>query len=190
MNENFVFILAALAWDSLWLQFVLLPFYSRPELLHEKIVSSGSLTLSNVYLDSEGLMRPIAGLIRDVKNAGPKDWSEEELMAILNQVNYRPILSQIEAAMRDKKQLKSLFDTLVRISSWLWIICAVHLLAVVSIPLTIILKSYYNQFNRYDLVFLSEVVVSVVSVLTMIGLLVLYRNKSTGFHGLLNEHRA
>jgi hypothetical protein len=187
--QEFLFFAATIAWDMLWVQVVLIPFYSKNELLHKDYIDSGSKGLSISFIEYENLIKPLATLFKKVRIEQPDrrlNLSEEDFADLLNKVEYLPYLNDIESALQEKKKIETSYNFLERISPWLWKFCLIHVIAMISMPTIYYLVSSKSTDSA---LFKLAIWTSILSFCFMLIGFIAFDSKKNCFLRLLNKYR-
>ena len=123
-----------IAWDTLWLQLIVIQFFSKREKLHLEYVESGVKDVALSYIESQRLI-PILAEMFERAHSQQEDQRKKIVMEeLLQSVDFISHLERAEAAMQDKKAIEDAFDFLQNCADRIWIIGLAHVLLMVLVP--------------------------------------------------------
>ena len=82
---------AAIAWEALWLQLVVIPFFHMQEKLHQTYIDSGSLDRALSFIESQKLIPSLAEMF-DQASAEQKGRAKVPMAQLLQLVDFLPSL--------------------------------------------------------------------------------------------------
>jgi hypothetical protein len=138
LRDILIGVAPALAWSGLWIQFVTVRFFDKPEIIFKDWVTSGAKDLAISNIESAKLIPALAQLCDTVAYSRATIPAEElrqlSTADILTEVDFLPHLARAEAALREKTRIEQLLCALQEGSSSLWKLSLVHCLSVILLP--------------------------------------------------------
>ncbi len=133
------FFLAVIAWDTLWLQILVVQFFRKAETLHKDYVTDGVLDSALSFVETKKLIPTLANIFvraRDAQSGRRRTIGSEELQEMLQEIDYIPDFKLAQTAMDESNELKALFDCLQYSARSVWKLGLVHIVIVFCIPLS------------------------------------------------------
>lgn len=170
----------ALAWSGIWIQFVTVRFFDKPEVIFKDWVTSGAKDVAISNIDSSKLIPALADLcdsVAEVRAEKPPDeltWLSTA--DILTEVDFLDHIGRAESALREKERIEHLLKRLQGTSALLWKLSLVHCLSVVLIPTSLLIP-----YPTWRLVLV--VLMGILALATLIVLII----RIVSFQGMRDE---
>jgi len=174
---------AAIAWDALWLQFVIIPFFSKDEALHKDYIASGGIDLAISYIESEKLIPVLAAMFEQARTAQEDRRRSPDMNQLLQEVDYLPFLEDVENALKEKKQALDMLSRAQGIARWLWKVGGIHVISMAILPAALLLW-------KKQLLILASLFVAAMAFVLMLFLLIRFENCLRTFLNILQVNRA
>lgn len=159
----------ALAWSGIWIQFVTVRFFDKPEVIFKDWVTSGAKDLAISNIDSSKLIPALAELCDSVAAVRAEKPPDElpwlSTADILTEVDFLDHVGRAESALREKERIEYLLKRLQGTSALLWKLSLVHCLSVVLIPASLLMR--YSTWRLVLLVLTNIVALSTLVVLVI-----------------------
>lgn len=186
-KDIITFFVVVIAWDTICLQFLIIPFLGKAETLYKDYITSGVLGAAWSFIENTKLMPALAKMfirIREAQCSRRLNLTEGELQEIIQQIDYIPDLEIIQEAMGQNNKLEELFNTLQRSSGRIWKIGLLHVVITLCIP-----ASQCIPPGDGLVIMITTIILALITFLMAICLLCLYDKQKNKFLGLLKHNR-
>lgn len=186
-SETIEFFIAVMAWDVFCLQLLIIPFLRKDEALHKDYITNGALGAARSSIEEKKLMPALAKMfvrIREAQVGRKLKLEEEEVQAILQEVDYVPYLDVAQEAMEESNALKGLFDSLQEAAERIWRFGLLHAIIMLCLP-----TSQWMP-GGYDLIaMITAIIFAVITLVVAIFKLMLFKKQMRCFLGSLEQNR-
>jgi len=125
-----------LAWATLAIQLIVVPFYNKGELLHKDYWASGKINSAIAAIETGALIPSLARMFNLAADhqTDKRRRPEREMEALLQDVEFRPDLEAAQEAMSSMEGIKDQYRWLKLAASRLWKSGLVHAIATPCLP--------------------------------------------------------
>lgn len=169
-----------IAWDTIWVQFVVVKFFSIPDELFKNYESSGVKASAHSFIESQRLIPTLARMFEQANKQQEGQRGKISTEELLNTIDYIKYLEEVENAMQDKKQIDDTYNFLTLSTGRLWKFGLLHVVLTLVIPVS---------FSLTPTFWLAAMLLAIVSfIFVVVELSRYYQNRSI-FLKLLRENR-
>ena len=146
-SETITFFGAVIAWDTICIQLLIIPFLRKAENLHKDYLTDGVLDAALSSIETKKLIPALANMfvrIREAQGDRRRTLGDEELQEILQQIDYIPDLQLAQEAMDQNNELKALFDSLQNSTGRVWRLALIHAIIMLFIPASNCIAAGYS----------------------------------------------
>ena len=178
---------AAVAWGGVWVNFVVILFFTKGEKLHQDYKEKGSLDAAVAAIESNRLIPALARIFERARDARENKRTKIDMEELLQAVDFLPDLEQLQAALQEKRSLEDAYKALHNLANSLWRWGLLHVLATVALPLL-----WLGNLPDATWIDVARILVSLLWVATlvwMIAQLFRFHRRMNAFLGCLGPSR-
>ncbi len=162
-GEMIKFFIAVIAWDALWLQFLIIPFSRKAETLQKDYVATGDLDAALSFIETQKLIPALATMFAHTREAQAdkrRGLSKEGIQQLLQEVDYIPDLKSAQEAMQQSSTLNGLFDSLQNSARHIWKWGLIHIILMLCIPTSHWIPAGYDLIGMVAAIILAFITFS------------------------------
>lgn len=187
LGEAAAILVPIVAWDALWIQILVIPFFSKGEDLHKDYDQSGALDAAISCVETKKIIPMLARMfcrVQQCQGGRPRKLTEEDVQELLNQVDYNDDLSDASEAMREANSMRAMLSSLQRNSDRIWKSGLCHILAVLAIP------AVYRMPGMYGIAgILGAIAIAIGTLVIAIILVLRFHSRRADFLRLLQRNK-
>ena len=126
---------AVIAWDTLSVQLVVIPFCRKAETLYKDYVAAGVLDAALSHIETHRLIPALANMFSRARDKQPDRRMRFDMEELLQEVDYIRDLETAQEAMNEKNALTGLLDRLQTSARSIWKWGLFHVLVMLMIPI-------------------------------------------------------